>query len=754
VNTTGPGADPEAPSVERAFALLRQGLLDQAEHHLIASLERLREGADMERLMRCHAGLGQVAGRRGALARAVDHLERARALALRHHLDPRTTLIDLGMVLMRLGALDDAAELLTEAIQIHRRHGQTTFLVQAANNLGHAHLRAGRPAEARAPFELALSAPRAPTVERSQAGALAGTVVSNVELGRPGAARTVLRELERRVQPLEDPWFQAMFQWARARVRDLEGHEGALDDALACLQHARELGAIDEEILTLELLARLHAQRGDHEAAYSHQLLASERARERDRSRLDDTRILAQARRRIREEERRNVALAQTNAELQRALHTLRVQAAELAQARDAAADVAELRRWFLTVISHELRTPVNGILGASLLMLEHAQGEQADLLAVVRHCGELMLAMVDDLLDAARLEAGMLELEAVPFEVVDMVRSTLSLVRPAADHKDLRLELYLDQGVPKEVRSDARRLRQILLNLVGNAVKFTDQGTVRVRIESASAPHGDELRLIVDDSGPGIPPQDRERVLLAFEQVEGGTRRRHQGAGLGLAIASQMAALFGGSLEIDQAPLGGARLILTVPVDVLDRTPIARRPVHLELQGRDLDEVPSWLDPSTPPPDDHRADDSGQDALQEEPGVRAPRVLMVDDDPVCRFVQSAMLTRLGAQVHVAPGGTAAVASYRERADAEPDRPAFDLVLLDWMMPEFDGPAVAEHLRREGYNGPILAVTANASEVQAAKAHQTGIEQVLAKPVRPDDLRRALETWSRSEPQR
>ncbi|HOX43571.1 MAG TPA: response regulator [Myxococcota bacterium] len=365
----------------------------------------------------------------------------------------------------------------------------------------------------------------------------------------------------------------------------------------------------------------------------------------------------------------------------------------------------------FLARVSHELRTPLAGLLGTTHLLADRPPEPRArELLEAQRRAGEDLRALVDQLLDLARIESGHVSLELGPTDLGALCREALELVRARAVEKGLALELELEPGLPRCVRADGHRLKQVLWNLLSNAVRLTPRGRVRLTGGPVAGPSGAPgapawVRLAVKDTGPGVRPEDRERIFEEFVQaappgVPPG------GAGLGLAICRELVSAMGGRMTLDSPPGAGATFGLELPLPECDPT---------------CDEV-------RPAP-----------AVGEALGLR---VLLAEDEPICRLVMQGMLARLGCGVELAHDGRQAV----ERAAAQP----FDCVLMDCEMPVLDGYQATREIRaaEAGSPGarrvPILAVTASALAVDRERCLSAGMDGVLPKPVSPAELHAAL----------
>lgn len=391
---------------------------------------------------------------------------------------------------------------------------------------------------------------------------------------------------------------------------------------------------------------------------------------------------------------------------------TLRLR--DLEQARDAAEAASKAKTRFLAVMSHELRTPLHGVLGAAELLRQDdmSHSERTNLIDAVSRGGTHLLNLINDVLDLSRIEAGRLEPHNEPFDVRDSIGRALEAVQMQAVSKGLDLQHGIAPQVPQWLLGDDFRLRQVLINLLGNAVKFTDQGHVclSARYERTGSGPG-RLLLQVEDSGIGIAEDDRARIFEAFHQADSGSTRRHGGTGLGLAIAQQLVVVMGGRLDL-QSELGrGTRVSVELPLPVVA------------------------------PPDAHHSTSSMTlTGLQDD--LTGVRVLLVDDDPVNTMIAEQMLARMQADVDVAHSGAEAIDRLRHMP--------YDVVLMDWRMPGMDGLETTRHLR-DGTAGEaarhvaVIGFTANAYNEDRLACLRAGMDDVLIKPVSKLQLRMAVQ---------
>lgn len=359
---------------------------------------------------------------------------------------------------------------------------------------------------------------------------------------------------------------------------------------------------------------------------------------------------------------------------------------------RELAEEASQAKSRFLANLGHEVRTPMTGVLGMSELLLSTGlDSKQQGQVHAIRRAGGHLLRLVNDALDLARIEAGRFELDAADFELDALVGDAVALMRPLAERKGLSLVVRIADDARGGWRGDPTRLSQILLNLLGNAIRFTARGEVGLSID-ALAPHG--LRFTVRDTGPGLDEEQQRRLFRRFEQAEGArTASRYGGSGLGLAISQELAVAMGGGIELRSAPGEGAAFIVRLPLQRA-QTPVASAAIpELAVQASPIN-------------------------LQ---------VLLVEDDIIVADVLMGMLQALGHRVVHAGHALAALSEVATRR--------FDLALIDLDLPGMDGLALARHLRAQAFAQPMVAVTARADAEAEPQSRDAGFDAFLRKPL-------------------
>lgn len=381
----------------------------------------------------------------------------------------------------------------------------------------------------------------------------------------------------------------------------------------------------------------------------------------------------------------------------------LRLARGEALQAQAQAEEAAAVKAQFLANMSHEVRTPMNGILGMSELLVEANLDPECHSYAKAVHgSAESLLRVLNDILDLSKLERGRYRIERSAFDLVALAESVVALYRPASRDRNLGLKVEFESDTPRWVWGDPSRLRQILTNLVDNALKFTQVGGVVLSIEPRP---GNTVLFQVSDTGPGIPPQQVEAIFNAFHQVDASHSRTHQGTGLGLAIVQHLVKLMAGKLGVKSEPGRGSTFWFEI-----EMAPAA-----------DVTEVPA---PSRP--------------------RFKGRVLVVEDNKINLLLCTRLLGDYKIEYETAEHGQQALERLAEGS--------FDLVLMDCQMPVLDGYTATRRLRSQGYRLPVVAITANALPHHQQMCFDAGMDDYISKPLRRAELERVLARFLQSQP--
>ena len=399
----------------------------------------------------------------------------------------------------------------------------------------------------------------------------------------------------------------------------------------------------------------------------------------------------------------------------------------DLKEAKERAQEADRAKSEFLANMSHEIRTPMTAILGFTEMLRETMADEKSlEAISTIKRNGNHLLSIINDILDLSKIESGKMEIEHINCSPCQVIYDAVSLMRSKALAKNLNFEVEYQSEIPETINSDPVRLRQIIINLISNAIKFTSRGKVTLAVGLLrDATDKSQMKFEVIDTGIGLSEEQIGKLFQPFSQADASTTRRYGGTGLGLAISKRLAQELGGNVVARSVPNNGSIFTLTVDTGPLERTRMIEDPAECFQPVTHLEEMPEETVES----------------------LHDCRVLLAEDGPDNQRLISHFLKNAGVQVAVADNGKTAC---RLALESHNNDGGFDVILMDMQMPVMNGYQATKKLRAEGYDGAIIALTAHAMSGDRERCLQAGCDDYLAKPLKRNDLLLMVKKYSQA----